>query len=70
MSAKSICDGCGAEAPMFNNGQSWFKPSSWYERTTEDGKTILTACSRKCIQDIHDKRTAKGHESHRVVLPI
>lgn len=64
------CDGCGKEAPAIHNGQDWFKPRSWFERTTDDGKEMLQACSRECIQKIHAVRVAQGKESHAVVLPI
>lgn len=63
MSAKSICDGCGKEHPMFYAHGKWFKPSTWYERSDEDG--IQTACSRECIKKIAEK---SGKTS--MVLPI
>lgn len=64
------CDGCGKEEPATHNGQRWSKPGNWYERTTDNGKEILQACSRECIQKIHDQRVAEGKESHSVVSPI
>ncbi len=63
MAAKSICDGCGKEAPMSNNGREWFKPRDWFERSDGDG--IQTACSRECIEKVAEK-TGKT----AVVLPV
>ena len=63
MAAKIICDGCGKEVPMESNGQSWFKPASWFERSDKDG--IQTACSRKCIEKISKESGKTG-----VVLPV
>lgn len=63
MAAESICDGCGKRAPMYCNGQAWFKPSAWYERTDKDG--TQTACCRECIATIAEKSGKTD-----VVLPI
>jgi len=63
MPCEFICDGCGKRAPGVSNGQNWFKPSSWYERSDKDG--IQTACSRECIKKIAEK-TGKTN----LVLPI
>ena len=64
MSAESICDGCGMRAPMVSSrGGNWFKPSSWYERTDDEG--TQTACSRECIQ-----KTADMSGKTSVVLPV
>ena len=64
------CDGCGKQMRADHNGRNWLKPREWYERTTDDGKELLDACSRECIQLIHEKRLAEGKESHAVVLPV
>jgi len=58
MGCKFICDGCGKEASATNNGQNWFKPNSWFERSDKDG--IQTVCSRKCIEKV-SKKTGKTH---------
>lgn len=65
MAAKSICDGCGKEAPMIQgtNG-TWHKPRDWYERS-DDKSGIQTACSRECIKKIAEKSGCT-----EVVLPI
>jgi len=70
MAAESICDGCGAREPMECYGGRWFKPSLWFERTSKETGETLTACSRNCINKIHEKRTAEGKESHTLVLPL
>ena len=62
MACKYICDGCGKEAPA-ERTHNWFKPSSWFQRSDDDG--IQDACSRECIQKIAAK-TGKTD----VVLPI
>ena len=53
MAAEIICDGCGKRLPMLNFNGTWFKPSSWYERSDENG--IQSACSRECIAVISIK---------------
>lgn len=63
MACEYICDGCGKRQKADHNGHNWFKPSSWFERSDEDG--IQTACSRSCIETI-----AKGTGKTGVVLPI
>ncbi len=64
MGAKSICDGCGKEAPMVVGGRGdWHKPGSWFERSDKDG--IQTACSRECVDKIAEK---SGKTS--VVCPV
>ncbi|MBT9132474.1 MAG: hypothetical protein DDT33_00992 [Firmicutes bacterium] len=63
MACEFICDGCNKKAPGEYNGQDWFKPRSWYERSDKDG--IQTACSRECIKKIAEK-TGKTD----LVLPI
>jgi hypothetical protein len=64
MSAKSVCDGCGKEAPMVAGADgNWYKPSSWYERSDKDG--IQTACCRECINKIAEK---SGKTS--TILPV
>ncbi len=51
MGAKSICDGCGLEAPMIAGPDGrWRKPDHWYERSDNDG--IQTACHRDCIEKV------------------
>lgn len=64
------CDGCGREAPAASNGISWFKPSSWFERTPKGEDTPLQACSRACIQKIEQQRKGEGKSSTTVVLPL
>lgn len=63
MSAESICDGCEKREEMFHNGRNWYKPSTWFERSDDDG--IQIACSRECIEKISNKT---GKTS--LVLPI
>lgn len=56
MPVKFICEGCGKEEPGYYNGRNWFKPSSWFARNAEDGKTEVLACSRECIKKADKKR--------------
>jgi len=64
MAVEFICDGWGKRAPGHASRQgNWFKPSSWYERTDDDG--TQTACSRACIDKIAEETGKTG-----VVLPI
>lgn len=60
-----VCDACGKREPGTHNGLSWLKPSAWFTRTTKDGKTILTACSRGCVERIN---TDRGE--HTAVIPL
>lgn len=55
------CDGCDrhAEAPTGR------KPEAWFERTWDEKKLELHACSRECIVLI-----ASRTGSHSCVLPI
>ena len=53
MACEYVCDGCGKREPAWHNGQQWFKPTHWYERSDEDG--IQTACCRECIKKIAEK---------------
>jgi len=62
MACEYICDGCGKREPADFNGREWTKPSSWYQRSDEDG--IQDACCRECIE-IVSKKTGKTS----VVLP-
>jgi len=62
MACEFICDGCGKREPADFNGREWAKPSSWYQRSNEDG--VQDACCRKCIEII-SKKTGKTS----VVLP-
>jgi hypothetical protein len=63
MACKFICDGCGKEEPGYYNGQDWFKPHNWFERSDKDG--AQTVCSRPCIETV-----AKKSGKTAVVLPI
>lgn len=63
MACEYICDGCGKRQKALQNGVSWFKPSSWFERSDTDG--IQTACSRECIEKI-----AKESGKTSVVAPF
>lgn len=64
MSAKYICDGCGAEAKAtYGIHGDAFKPRDWYERS--DPYKPQHACSRQCIEKVA-KETGKTD----VVLPI
>ena len=63
MATEWICDNCGKREPGRSNGQYWFKPSEWYERSDKDG--IQTACSRSCIAKISETTGKTG-----CVLPI
>lgn len=79
MSAEWICDGCGKRAEGVATQSGWIRPYEWYERhlsVKDDGteaglfsrgtfKTILTACSRCCVETVAAKNGA-----HSVVLPI
>lgn len=59
------CQGCGKKAPgvYYKASGIWAKPSSWFERSDDDG--VQTVCSRECIEKVAEK-TGKT----RVVLPI
>lgn len=48
---------------MEHGVHSWHKPSSWYERSDEDG--CQTACCRGCIDKV-----AKATGKTSVVMPI
>ena len=66
----AVCDGCGAQEPAFSNGRDWFKPLSWYERSPPGESRPVTACSRRCIDLVEQKRREGGLEATTVVLPI
>lgn len=63
MACEYICDGCSKRAKASHNGANWFKPSSWFERSDNDG--IQTACSRACIDEIARKSGKTG-----IVIPL
>ena len=64
MAVEFICDGCGKRAQGHSNRMGdWFKPSTWFQRTDDDGTQL--ACSRDCIEKVAVK-TGKT----KVVLPI
>ena len=62
MSAIIICDGCGKEAKAEEHNGNFHKPSSWFQRSDDDG--IQVACSRECI-----KKVSKDSGKTSVVLP-
>lgn len=63
MACEFTCDGCGKKAPgEYARGQ-WFKPSSWFERSDDDGPQ--TVCSRPCIERVAEKTGKTG-----LVIPI
>jgi hypothetical protein len=70
MSMISVCDGCGKQAPAVAGNHSWHKPPDWFERTEPNTGEILTACSRGCVDRVHEKRKAEGKPSTNVVLPL
>jgi hypothetical protein len=63
MACEFICDGCGKRQVVFRYPAGWFSPSSWFERSDEDGGQV--ACSRACIEKV---AAASGKTD--VVLPI
>ena len=64
MTVEFVCDGCGKRAPaVYGASGDAFKPSSWFQRSDEDGPQH--ACSRACI-DVVAKKTGKTD----AILPI
>lgn len=63
MSCKFICDGCKKENSGIYSSGSWYKPTTWYERSDGDG--VQTACSQECIEKISNQ-TGKT----KVVMPF
>ena len=59
MACEYICDGCGKREPADFNGREWVKPSSWYQRSDEDG--IQDACCRECIEIISNGELTVKH---------
>ena len=57
------CQGCGAKVPGVYGGHAWHKPSSWFERSDDDG--VQTVCSRRCIEIVAEKTGKTG-----CVLPV
>lgn len=58
------CQGCGKRASgVYGRDFAWHKPSSWFERSDDDG--VQTVCSRECIELVAKKTGKTG-----VVLPI
>ena len=53
MACEYICDGCGKRMEASRNGRDYLKPSSWYQRSDEDG--IQVACCRECIAKCAEK---------------
>lgn len=65
MAVEWICDGCGKRQPGEHNGQHWFKPSVWFERTADD--RILAACSRECVERVNENEKSAGRKSMPII---
>lgn len=78
MSAEWICDGCGRREVGLAGFNGWRKPVHWYEKTIFENEgdsiqvrlsdrvqTILSACSRRCIET-----AAAKAGTHSLVLPV
>lgn len=66
---KVICDNCGKETDAQYNGMTIVKPLKWYSRVPR-GERPLMVCSRKCINELHQKRIQQGKDSTDIILPI